>query len=65
MKTYLYTASNLKTLFWPYFHSGSKFVVPAKNCRFLRFNHNNNDNQLLRQVSPSRLKLWVARFQFS
>ena len=38
MKTYLYRASNL-SLFWPQFHSGSQFPVPAKNCRFLRFFH--------------------------
>ena len=37
MKTYLYS---LPSLFWPLFHSGSHFLAPAKNCRFLRFIHN-------------------------
>ena len=41
MKTYRYRASNLKSniLFWPLFHSGSQFLAPAKNSRFLRFIH--------------------------
>ena len=44
MKTYLYRASNLSlpSLFWLLFHSGSQFLVPAKNHRFLRFIHTNN-----------------------
>ena len=28
---------SLPSLFWPQFHSGSKFLTPAKNHRFLRF----------------------------
>ena len=44
MKTYLYRASNLKSisLIWPLFHSRSQFLAPSKNCRFQRFFHNNN-----------------------
>ena len=41
MKTYLYRAQirSLSLLFWPQFRSGSQFLAPAKNCRFLRFIH--------------------------
>ena len=48
MKTYLYRESNLKSTitFWPLFHGGSQFLAPAKNHRFLRFNHTNNNNYL-------------------
>ena len=51
MMTYLYRAANLSlpSLFWPQFHSGSQFLAPAKNCRFLRFIHNNN-HQILQTV---------------
>ena len=39
MKTYVYRASNLKSTitFLPLFHSGSQFLAPVKNRRFLRF----------------------------
>ena len=42
MKTYLYRASNLKSIitFLPQFLSGSQFLAPAKKHRFLRFIHN-------------------------
>ena len=46
MKTTLYRASNLKSLpslFWPLIHSGTQFLVPVKNRRFLRFIHDNNN----------------------
>ena len=44
---HLYRASNLKSipsLFWPLFHSGSLFLAPVKNRRFLRFIHNTTNN---------------------
>ena len=44
MKIHLYRASNLPSLFWPLFHSGSQFLAPMKKCRFLRFIHNTNNN---------------------
>ena len=34
---------SLLSLFWPHFHCRSQFLAPAKNCRFLRFIHNNNN----------------------
>ena len=37
MKTYLYS---LLSLFWPLIHSGSQFLAPVKNRRFLRVIHN-------------------------
>ena len=39
MKIYLYRASNLKSTitFLAFFHSGSQFLSPTKNRRFLRF----------------------------
>ena len=43
MKTKLYRASNLKSLFWPLILSGSQFLAPVKNLQFLRFIHNNNN----------------------
>ena len=36
MKTYLYRASNLKSTI-TFLHSGSHFLAPTKNRRFLRF----------------------------
>ena len=53
MKTYLYRASNLKSipsLFWPLFHSGSQFLAPVKKRRFLRFIHNNNQRVWLHSL---------------
>ena len=35
-------ANDIPSLFWPLFHSGNQFLVPAKNRRFLRFIHNYN-----------------------
>ena len=37
MKIYLNKEHSLPSLFWPQFHSGTQFLVPAKNHRFLRF----------------------------
>ena len=50
MKIYLYRASNLKSTitFLALLHSGSQFLAPAKNHRFLRFIH--NQHQLLQAV---------------
>ena len=43
MKSYLYRASSLKSTitFLASVHSGSPFLAPVKNRRFLRFIHNN------------------------
>ena len=43
---------SLPSLFWPLFHSGSQFLAPAKNRRFLRFIYTNNNyhNHLLHTV---------------
>ena len=45
MKTYLYRASNLKSTitFLTQFHSGSQFLAPTKNRRFLRSIDNYNN----------------------
>ena len=45
MKIYLYRATNLKSTFLALVHSGSPFLVPTKNQRFLQFIH--NQHQLL------------------
>ena len=42
---------SLPSLFWPQFHAGSQLLAPAKNYRFLRFIHtNNNLHQLLQTI---------------
>ena len=67
MKTYLYRASNLKyaITFWPQFHSGSQFLAPAQNRRFLRFIHTNNyHNHLLQTGFLSILKRSLHRLNF-
>ena len=43
---------SLPSLFWPSFHSGSQFLAPAKNHRFLRFIHNNWASE----ASPTRVQ---------
>ena len=73
MKTYLYRASNLMSTitFWPHFHSGSLFLVPAKNRRFLRLFIREYGSTLYvglaRAVSPThtnfRLTFLLTRLQ--
>ena len=67
MKTFLYRASNLKSTitFLAFNFSGSQFLAPVKNRRYLRFIHNQLRHSLCRvgtHCSTHQYKLPVNFF---